>query len=453
MVVLGEKRPENYSDTSKKVPGLTGIAPKLQQPFLATEPVALVEDLVQRAMVSNASDIHIDPAPDQWEVRFRLDGILSPQGKFPAILGPNVVARLKVLAELLTYRTDIPQEGRLELACFARTTKPGSSREDKPATPANPPQTPQMVEGRLSTFPTLHGEKVAIRFFGRDASDLRLDQLGFEAGTLERLQTLLSGRQGAVLLTGPGGSGKTTTLYAALESIKSAHRDGIHIFTIEDPIERPIAGITQSQARPGTEFDFARGLRSLLRQDPEVVMVGEIRDGQTAAIAMEAALTGHLLLSTVHSGSACGVLSRLLDMGVEPYALTSGIRGVLNQRLVRKTCKSCSAKGCDICGQSGYSGRLLLAELIEVNGPLRKAILARADLDGLLEAAKSHSPGGESGDSDLWAAGLRALERGDTTLTELTRVLGPQPVKAKPDSIAKTVNMSQHNQNEQGTGA
>jgi type II secretory ATPase GspE/PulE/Tfp pilus assembly ATPase PilB-like protein len=445
MVVLGKDRTESAGNRSQKMAITEGISSGSCLLFSSTEPVGLVEELIQKALSLNASDIHLDPSPDRWEVRFRLDGILCHQGNFPSSLGPNVVARLKVLAELLTYRTDIPQEGRLELRDFPRANPAGSATRHEEAL--------RVIEGRLSTFPTLHGEKVAIRFFGRDASDLRLDQLGFEPETLERLQSLLSGRQGAVLLTGPGGSGKTTTLYAALESIKVAHRGGIHIFTIEDPIERPIAGITQSQARPGTEFDFARGLRSLLRQDPEVVMVGEIRDAQTAAIAMEAALTGHLLLSTVHAGSACGVLSRLLDMGVEPYALTSGIRGVLNQRLVRKTCIACSGKGCDACNKSGLAGRLLLAELIEVKGALRKAILARADLDGLLDAAKLDAIGGESGESELWAAGLRALVRGETTLAELTRVLGPKPTQLITDSITKIVNMSQHNQSEQGTGA
>lgn len=445
MVVLGKDRHENTTCRPQKATAFEGVSVKTTSQFTASEPVGLVEELIQKALSLNASDIHLDPGPDRWEVRFRLDGILSHKGDFPSSLGPNVVARLKVLAELLTYRTDIPQEGRLELPGIPRAKPTGSGPPGKEGA--------RVIEGRLSTFPTLHGEKVAIRFFGRDASDLRLDQLGFEPSTLERLQTLLSARQGAVLLTGPGGSGKTTTLYAALESIKLAHHGGIHIFTIEDPIERPIAGVTQSQARPGTEFDFARGLRSLLRQDPEVVMVGEIRDGQTASIAMEAALTGHLLLSTIHAGSACGVLSRLLDMGVEPYALTSGIRGVLNQRLVRKTCAACSGNGCDACNHSGLYGRLLLAELIEVKGALRKAILAGADLDGLLDAARMDANGGESGESELWAAGLRALSRGETTLPELTRVLGPKPTQPITDSISKTVKMAQNNQIEQGTGA
>ncbi len=399
MVVLGKDDAVELVRRNPSCPGPTHSQ--------TSDPVALVQELIQKALGANASDVHLDPGPESWDVRFRVDGILRPEGSFSSRLGPNVVARLKVLAELLTYRTDIPQEGRLELGGMK-----GSG-----------------MEGRLSTFPTLHGEKVAIRFFGREATRLGLDHLGLEMETLHRLKGLLAGRQGAVLLTGPGGSGKTTTLYAALESIRETHKNGIHIFTIEDPIERPIAGITQSQAKPGSDFDFARGLRSLLRQDPEVVMVGEIRDGQTASIAMEAALTGHLLLSTVHAGSACGVFSRLLDMGVEPYALTSGIRGVLNQRLVRKSCATCRGIGCLACQQSGFSGRLLLAELVEVKGPLRKAILARADLDGLIDAAREMNQphGGASGESQLWETGLRAVARGETTHEELTRSLGPKP--------------------------
>ena len=174
------------------------------------------------------------------------------------------------------------------------------------------------------------------------------------------------------------------------------------------------------------------GVRHILRQDPNVVMVGEIRDGQTASIAMEAALTGHLLLSTVHAGSACGVFSRLLDMGVEPYALTSGVRGVLNQRLVRNYCADCRGLGCSACHQSGFAGRLLLAELVEVKGPLRKAILLRADLDGLIDAAgeMNQSQGGSSGESQLWATGMRAVARGETTPEELARALGSRPKQA-----------------------
>lgn len=355
--------------------------------------VSLVNHLLSIAKSRLASDLHLDPGAGTWQIRLRQDGILRTLGTLPSGLATQAVARLKVLSELLTYRTDIPQEGRLVPECG--------------------------IEARVSTFPTIHGEKLALRLFHDLSGPTKLEKLGLEPEILKNLTDLLLNRDGAILLTGPGGSGKTTTLYAALQWIREKNREGIHIFTIEDPVERAVEGINQSQVQPGGEFDFARGLRSLLRQDPEVVMVGEIRDPLTANIALEASLTGHLLLSTVHAGSACGVFARLLDMGVESYALTSGVRGVLNQRLVRKTCPECQAGGCAACGDTGFQGRLLLAELVGMRAPLRKAILARSDLDGLMEAAR------ESGETGLRAAGQRAVSAGLTTPQELDRVLGP----------------------------
>ena len=234
-------------------------------------------------------------------------------------------------------------------------------------------------------------------------------------------------RSGAIFLTGPSGSGKTTTIYACLRRL-SAEGLGRHIVTIEDPVERVLDGVSQSQARPGTEFDFARGLRSLLRQDPEVIMVGEVRDRETAGIAIEAALTGHLLFSTLHAGSACGVIGRLLEMGVEPYLLTGGIRGILNQRLLRRLCDACKrsdgagwqAVGCDRCGGTGYRGRLLAAELLTPNAEFRRAILAKADADELEAVAR------RSGWTTICDATDRTIAEGQTTLGEVERVLGPR---------------------------
>jgi len=360
---------------------------------MAKDAVNLVDQLIRGCLDLTATDLHIDPGPDQWKVRIRRDGLLETLVGLAPQLATQVVSRLKVLSELLTYRNDIPQEGRL---------------------------LPQAgADGRVSTFPTIHGEKLALRFFPKGHGPLSLDELGLQPEILAKLKTLLLSKDGAILLTGPGGSGKTTTLYAALEWISRANQGASHIFTIEDPVERALAGINQSQVRPGTEFDFARGLRSLLRQDPEVVMVGEIRDPQTAATAMEAAMTGHLLLSTIHAGMACGVFGRLLDMGVEPYALTSGIRGVLNQRLVRRLCRDCLGEGCPSCGRSGFKGRLLLAELVEMKPPLRKAILARADLEELVAATR------ESGETGLRTAAKKAIDSGETSQAEIDRVLGP----------------------------
>lgn len=343
-----------------------------------------------------ASDIHFEPTPADLSIRFRIDGLLGSVAHVDRSIAANVIARLKVLADLLTYRTDIPQEGSISAGVVDSAG-----------------------EMRVSTFPTIHGEKAVVRVF-QGGSELReLHQLGLPAARLEELTSLLQRRDGAVLLTGPSGSGKTTTIYACLRHLVS-HGGGRHIVTIEDPVERWIDGVSQSQARPGTDFDFARGLRSLLRQDPEVVMVGEVRDGETASVAAEAALTGHLVISTLHAGSACGVLSRLLDMGVEPYVLASGVQGILSQRLVRRTCDACRARpGCERCHGTGYRGRLLLAELLRIDPSIRQGILARADTESLQAIAARSSW------KSIRDAAADAVLAGETTADEVQRVLGP----------------------------
>jgi type II secretory ATPase GspE/PulE/Tfp pilus assembly ATPase PilB-like protein len=308
------------------------------------------------------------------------------------------------LAELLTYRVDIPQEGRIQ---------------DSHALYG--------ADMRVSTFPTIHGEKAVVRLFDTAGRVLDLEQLGLSPDIERGLRTMLRERSGAVFLTGPSGSGKTTTIYACLRHLAREGAGGRHIVTIEDPVEQMIEGVSQSQARPGTEFDFARGLRSLLRQDPEVIMIGEVRDAQTASIAIEAALTGHLVFTTLHAGSACGVVGRLLDMGIEPYLLTSGLRGILNQRLVRRSCNVCrgpgagtSAERCEGCGATGYRGRLLLAELLTPTAPLRQAILARSDTSALESAVN------QPGRCTIWTAADEAIANGRTTTEEIERVLGPR---------------------------
>ena len=238
---------------------------------------------------------------------------------------------------------------------------------------------------------------------------------------------MLRERSGAIFLTGPSGSGKTTTIYACLRHLVRESGGGRHIVTIEDPVEQVIEGVSQSQARPGTEFDFAHGLRSLLRQDPEVIMIGEVRDPETASIAIEAALTGHLVFTTLHAGSACGVVGRLLDMGIEPYLLTSGLRGILNQRLVRRRCSVCRPPDagappgpCERCGGTGYHGRLLLAELLALTPSLRQAILARSDTKALELAVD------QPGRRTIWSAAEDAIANRHTTSEEIDRVLGPR---------------------------
>jgi type II secretory ATPase GspE/PulE/Tfp pilus assembly ATPase PilB-like protein len=381
----------------------------------------LVDVILTNAISRSASDVHFEPTHRAVEVRYRIDGVLQPAAMLSRELAPNVVARLKVKAELLTYRMDIPQEGRIQDSI---------------------PQ--HGVEMRVSSFPTIHGEKVVVRIFDATGRTLDLDQLGMSHAILQALKAKLRERTGAILLTGPSGSGKTTTIYACLRELVASSGGGRHIVTIEDPVEQVIEGVSQSQARPGHEFDFARGLRSLLRQDPEVIMIGEVRDPETASTAIEAALTGHLVISTLHAGSACGVVGRLLEMGVEPYLLTSGLRGILNQRLVRRLCTHCRqpigasnelsmssdplpsesqefrSAGCPHCSMTGYSGRMLLAELLTLDETMRHAILNKSDTATLEQATSS------SLQMSLWSSAEQSVAAGLTTRDEIERVLGPQ---------------------------
>lgn len=356
-----------------------------------------VDLVLGEATRRGASDVHFEPTPRGVEVRFRLDGVLQPAARLPGDMAPNLVARLKVLAELLTYRTDIPQEGSIR----KEPARNGS-------------------EMRVSTFPTIHGEKAVVRVFDAGGQVLDLDQLGFRADLLEELRRLLEERTGALFFTGPSGSGKTTTIYACLRHLVRTGGAGRHIVSIEDPVEQVIDGVSQSQVRPGTEFDFARGLRSLLRQDPEVIVIGEVRDRETAGIAVEAALTGHLVISTLHAGSTCGVVSRLLEMGIEPYLLTSSLKAIFNQRLIRRVCPACRGGGgaCDRCAGTGYHGRVLLAEMLTLDEPLRQAILQRSDTAGL------ESVVARTGRATLFTAAGQALAANLTTVVEIERVLG-----------------------------
>jgi general secretion pathway protein E len=357
--------------------------------------VTAVDLVLEEAIRRSASDVHFEPTPAALDIRLRIDGVLQSIAALPHGLIPNVVGRLKVLADLLTYRVDIPQEGGV---------RPGGLLRG--------------ADLRVSTFPTVHGEKAVVRIFNAADGLLDLEDLGLPPDVYEALQLLLVERTGAVLLTGPSGSGKTTTIYACLRRL-ATKPSGRHIVTIEDPVEQWVEGVTQSQARPGGEFDFARGLRSLMRQDPDVIMVGEIRDRETAAVAAEAALTGHLVFSTLHAGSACGVIGRLLDMGVEPYLLTSAIKGILNQRLLRRICDDCRGTGCEQCVGAGYRGRLLIAELLTPDAALRRAILAKADADEL-EAVAAKSDW-----RTIRSAAAAAVADGRTTAEEVMRVLGP----------------------------
>jgi type II secretory ATPase GspE/PulE/Tfp pilus assembly ATPase PilB-like protein len=366
-------------------------------PLYATQ---FVDLLLAAARDAGASDVHLHPqvgrtTASSYEVRWRIDGVLQPLGEFPRGSAADIVARLKVLAGLLTYRTDVPQEGRIrgEVA-------------------------PASVEMRVSTFPTLHGERAVVRLFAGQSQFLYPQDLGLPPEIERALLQLLGETSGAVLITGPAGSGKTTTAYACVREVVRAAEGGRSVVSLEDPIEMALQGVSQSQVQPAAGFDLAIGLRSLMRQDPEVILVGEIRDRPTAETVFQAALTGHLVLSTFHAGSAAGGISRLIDMGIEPYLLRSGVRAMLHQRLVRRAC-SCAGAGCPECRHTGYRGRLVLAEILPpLVGELGEAVLARRDSVELARLATA------AGMTTIFQRAQAAVEAGATDPAEVRRVLG-----------------------------
>lgn len=372
----------------------------------------LVDVILAAAGRGGASDVHLVPRESELEMSWRIDGVLTPIASFPGALKANIVSRLKVLAELLTYHTDVPQEGRI---------RGGSNR----------------LEMRVSTFPTLFGEKAVVRMFAEAGVFRELSSLGFPGDVEAALGRQIHETAGVVLVTGPAGSGKTTTVYACLREIAASSPVRKSIATLEDPIESVVAGIAQSQIRPARGFDYSIALKSLLRQDPEVIFVGEIRDVATAELVFQAGLTGHLVLTTFHAGSAADAVARLIDMEIEPFQLRSGLLCVLNQRLVRRLC-DCAAPGtdperrlglevntfrepagCSACGETGYRGRSPLVELLTLKSPpIASAVLQREGSDEIEACAV------EAGMRSRWQQAVDAVEDGTTSPEEIRRVLG-----------------------------
>ncbi len=354
--------------------------------------IRFVADMIARAVERRASDIHVEPQEDHLRVRFRRDGRLEQTESLPRAMHAAVTSRLKIMARLDIAERRLPQDGRIKLAVRGRE-----------------------IDFRVSTMPSLYGEGIVLRVLDRSAVALEFPALGFASDVEAAFRELLAQPNGILLVTGPTGSGKTTTLYAALSILNKVDRK---IFTVEDPIEYQLAGIHQIQVQPKIGLSFAATLRSLLRQDPDIIMVGEIRDLETAEIAVQASLTGHLVLSTLHTNSAAASITRLIDMGVEPFLLASTLRGVLAQRLIRKLCPACSAParrivGCPKCSGSGFAGRTTIMELLPVTQPVRDGILARQDEVALEAAAVA------SGMRGMYADGVRRVEAGETILEEV----------------------------------
>ncbi len=376
--------------------------------------IRLINALLLEAIRERASDIHIETQEKRLVVRFRIDGelreVLSPR----RALAQHLVSRIKIMAQLDIAERRLPQDGRVSLRVGGHE-----------------------VDVRVSTLPAQHGERVVMRLLDRGAAQFGLDRLGMSARDAQTFTNLLARPDGMLLVTGPTGSGKTTTLYAALDAL---NQPAVNIITVEDPIEYALEGIGQTQVNPRTELTFARGLRAILRQDPDVIMVGEIRDRETAQVAVEAAMTGHFVLSTLHTNTAIGAVARLVDMGVERFLLAPMLAGVVAQRLVRRLCPACRtpdhateadcrlmaglitpghpiyrAEGCPACQGHGYLGRTGLYEVVQVSRKMQSLIHEGASDAALTAEARAHGP-------SLLQDGLRLVDAGQTTVEEVARV-------------------------------
>lgn len=380
--------------------------------------IRMVNLIMQRAVESRASDIHVEPFEQRLKVRFRVDGVLRDVEAPPVRSTAAVISRIKIMAKLNIAERRLPQDGRIKLQTQGKE-----------------------LDLRVSTVPTLYGESVVIRLLHKESIQFDFAALGFEGAALARFLDVLSLPHGIILITGPTGSGKSTTLYTALNRINTPERK---IITVEDPVEYQLEGVNQIQVKPQIGLNFASALRSIVRQDPDVIMIGEMRDLETARIAVQSALTGHLVLSTLHTNDAAGGVTRLMDMGLEDYLITSTVNGILGQRLVRKLCPQCRESclalpevveemrlrryvaegpvtlyrpvGCEACGGSGYRGRLAIQEFLVMTDALRRLVMSHAQARQIEEVAL------QEGMSTMYEDGLKKALAGQTTIEEVLRV-------------------------------
>ena len=385
--------------------------------------VRLVDMIISEGILSRASDIHVEPEEGGVAVRYRIDGVLRQVMKIPRQAGLPLISRIKIMSSLDIADRLRPQDGRARVAVNG-----------------------QPIDLRVSTLPAQLGEKVVIRILDSRATVKSLDSLGLNPGEGDAIKRLLENHEGIMLVTGPTGSGKTTTLYSCINQIKS---EGVNIVTVEDPVEYRMQGIVQVQVQEKAGLTFAAALRSILRQDPNVVLVGEIRDKETAQIAVQASLTGHLVLSTLHTNDAANAVTRLVDIGVEAYKIAASLRGVVAQRLMRKLCPTCKevwmeapparlqrwiprgtplyrAAGCPDCAMTGYRGRFSILEILTMSPELERRIAAGEAADRIAEAAR------RGGMKSLWESGLAHVARGESTIDDLTRVVDIPPEEEGP---------------------
>ncbi len=392
----------------------------------------LLDGIIVQGLEAGASDIHLEPGTERNRVRYRIDGVLQQAQRIPMERHTALISCVKLMAGMDIAEKRKPQDGRSQVS-----------------------HSGQKIDLRISSLPTIRGEKIVIRVLNSEANRLRLEDMGFTGENLTRYRTMYKASYGLVLITGPTGSGKTTTLYATLQELNQPERN---LITVEDPVEYCMEGVNQVAVNTKIGMNFANGLRAILRQDPNIIMIGEIRDRETAEIAIQAALTGHLVFSTLHTNTAAGAVTRLLDMGIEPFLAASALRGVVAQRLVRKLCPVCKKKymadkatwewkrfrspafegnkgdemklqdglalyrksGCDACRQSGYRGRMAVHEVLPVNAVLKDKIICGASEQELWNAAKTEFPG----ISSLKEDGMQKVKLGITSVQELLRVLG-----------------------------
>lgn len=381
--------------------------------------VRLVHQMIEQAVRLGASDIHVDPMDTQVAIRYRIDGMLRSERSIPKTMQGVITARLKILGNLNIAERRLPQDGRIKMMIDGK-----------------------QIDIRISSLPTVHGEKVVMRLLDLATGVKALDKLGMTEHNQGLFRRMIEKQHGIVLLTGPTGSGKTTTLYSALQHL---NREQNNIITIEDPVEYMLEGVNQMQVHPAAGLTFAKGLRSILRQDPNIIMVGEIRDYETAEISIRASLTGHLVFSTLHTNDAVSTIVRLRDMGVEPYLISSSLIGVVAQRLVRRICPDCAAayvpdvkeriylerlgitvdklhhgKGCGTCGKSGYRGRMAIHEVLWIDDELRDSIVNGTPITELRKHAA------KLGMRTLFEDGIEKMIAGHTTLQEILREAGDE---------------------------